>query len=76
MVQVNIYLQVVILVMPNVDFGLLGANGLLIDENGDIILCQHGDRRLAKINNSSTNSPSFTTLVDNYEEEGSIVRMI
>ena len=39
---------------PNVDFGLLGANGLLIDENGDIILCQHGDRRLAKINNSST----------------------
>ena len=52
---------------PNVDFGLLGANGLLIDENGDIILCQHGDRRLAKINNSSTNSPSFTTLVDNYE---------
>lgn len=52
---------------PNVDLGLLGANGLLIDENGDIILCQHGDRRLAKINNSSTNSPSFTTLVDNYE---------
>ena len=45
----------------------MGANGLLIDENGDIILCQHGDRRLAKINNSSTNSPSFTTLVDNYE---------
>ena len=52
---------------PNVNLGLLGGNGLLIDENGDIIVCQHGDRRLAKIENASSNSPNFTTLIDNYE---------
>ena len=52
---------------PNVNLGLLGGNGLLIDNNGDIIVCQHGDRRLAKIENTSSNSPNFTTLIDNYE---------
>ncbi len=52
---------------PNVNLGLLGANGLLIDGNGDIIVCQHGDRRLAKIQNNATNSPNFLTLVDNFE---------
>ena len=52
---------------PNVNLGLLGANGLLIDGNGDIIVCQHGDRRLAKIQNNATNSPTFLTLVDNFE---------
>ena len=52
---------------PNVNLGLLGGNGLLIDKNGDIIVCQHGDRRLAKIENTSSNSPNFTTLIDNYE---------
>lgn len=52
---------------PNVNLGLLGANGLMIDGNGDIIVCQHGDRRIAKIENASTSSPNFTTLIDNYE---------
>ena len=52
---------------PNVNLGLLGANGLMINAEGDIIVCQHGDRRISKIKNSSTTSPSFTTLVDNYE---------
>lgn len=52
---------------PNVNLGLLGANGLMIDESGDLIVCQHGDRRLAKIENASTTSPNFSTLVDNYE---------
>ena len=52
---------------PNVNLGLLGGNGLLIDKNGDIIVCQHGDRRLAKIENASSNLPNFTTLIDNYE---------
>ena len=52
---------------PNVDLGLLGGNGLLIDENGDIIVCQHGDRRLAKIENTESTSPNFTTVIDNYD---------
>ena len=52
---------------PNVDLGLLGGNGLLIDENGDIIVCQHGDRRLAKIENTASTSPNFKTVIDNYD---------
>ena len=52
---------------PNVNLGLLGGNGLLIDENGDIIVCQHGDRRLAKIENTESTSPNFTTVIDNYD---------
>ena len=52
---------------PNVDLGLLGANGLAINKDGNIILCQHGDRRLAIAKNTATNDPSFITLIDNFE---------
>ena len=52
---------------PNIGKGILGANGLSIDAKGKIILCQHGDRRLAIIENNTTNSPDFKTLIDNYE---------
>mgnify|MGYP003311032233 FL=1 len=52
---------------PNLGQGLLGANGLAIDSEGNIIVCQHGDRRLAKISNSSSNDPAFETVVDNFE---------
>ena len=36
---------------PNFGKGILGANGLSIDEKGSLILCQHGDRRIASIRN-------------------------
>jgi gluconolactonase len=52
---------------PNIGKGLLGANGLSIDSDGNIILCQHGDRRLASIENNSTDNPTFKTLVDNFQ---------
>jgi len=52
---------------PNIGKGILGANGLNIDRDGNIILCQHGDRRLAIIENNSTDNPSFKTLVDNFQ---------
>ncbi len=52
---------------PNVDFGLLGANGLAINSNGDIVVCQHGDRRVALIENSPSTNPDFVTVVDNFE---------
>ncbi len=44
-----------------------GANGLLLDADGQLVLCQHGDRRMAKMN-SSIDKPSstFTTIIDNY----------
>jgi len=29
--------------------GEMGSNGLLLDLHGDLILCQHGDRRIAKM---------------------------
>lgn len=40
-----------------------GSNGLLVDRNGSLILCQHGDRRIARLEADR----SFTTLVDNYQ---------
>ena len=52
---------------PNVNLGLLGANGLAIDNDGKIILCQHGDRRLASVENIATDNPNFQTIVDKYD---------
>lgn len=44
-----------------------GSNGLLLDEDGGLILCQHGARQMAKMN-SPISSPTadFTTLANNY----------
>ena len=52
---------------PNVDFGLLGANGLVINSDGNIVVCQHGDRRVALIENTPSTNPNFVTVVDNFE---------
>ncbi|MBL6648625.1 MAG: SMP-30/gluconolactonase/LRE family protein, partial [Flavobacteriaceae bacterium] len=52
-------------VIPNV--GLSGANGLTFDSEGNLIIAQHGDRRVSKINNSPTTDPNFETIADNYE---------
>ena len=52
---------------PNVDFGLLGANGLVINSDGNIVICQHGDRRVALIENTPSTNPKFVTVVDNFE---------
>lgn len=44
-----------------------GSNGLLIDDEGRLVLCQHGDRRIARLNAPlSAPEPSFTTLADRY----------
>ena len=40
-----------------------GSNGLLFDQQGRLVLCQHGDRRLARLEKDG----SFTTLVDRYD---------
>lgn len=44
-----------------------GANGLLLNGNGQLVLCQHGDRRMALMN-STIDSPTstFSTIVNNY----------
>jgi gluconolactonase len=38
-----------------------GANGLAFDKQGNLILCQHGDRRVARLKDGK-----FETLVDKY----------
>ena len=40
-----------------------GSNGLLIDKSGRLILCQHGDRRIARLEADRT----FKTLADRYQ---------
>ena len=47
--------------------GLSGANGLSFDKNGDLIIAQHGDRRLAVLKNMESDVPQFETIVDNFE---------
>ena len=40
-----------------------GSNGLLVDKEGRLVLCQHGDRRIARLEADG----SFTTLADKYD---------
>ncbi len=40
-----------------------GSNGLVLDPEGRLVLCQHGDRRVARLEPDG----SFKTLVDNFE---------
>jgi gluconolactonase len=48
--------------------GNSGANGLVLDEDGSLILCQHGDRRVAKMMAPTANQESkFKTLAATYE---------
>lgn len=41
-----------------------GSNGLIVDLQGNLIICQHGDRRVARLNDDGQ---SFTTIADNYQ---------
>lgn len=44
-----------------------GANGLLLDAQGRLVLCQHGDRRMARMNAPlSRPRPEFSTLADRW----------
>jgi len=54
---------------PNLGSGLLGPNGLALDDDGNLFICQIGDRRVAKILIDSSNRQEFTTVVDSYEQK-------
>jgi gluconolactonase len=41
-----------------------GSNGLTRGPDGQLVLCQHGDRRVARLN---ADGKTFTTLVDKYD---------
>lgn len=43
-----------------------GSNGLALDSKGNLILCQHGDRTVARLKYWNFKSPSFEIIVDNY----------
>ena len=48
--------------------GETGSNGLLRDPNGNLVLCQHGDRRMARMDASLDNpEPRFFTLADKWK---------
>lgn len=48
--------------------GETGSNGLLLDKQGRLVLCQHGDRRMAMMDASlSKPSPKFITLAGGYQ---------
>ncbi len=45
-----------------------GSNGLLLDDEGNLVICQHGDRRLAVMNAPlDAPKPDFTSIADRYK---------
>jgi gluconolactonase len=44
-----------------------GANGLALDKEGNLILCQHGDRRIARLKNWSFEVPEYETIINMFE---------
>ena len=50
--------------------GETGSNGLLLSPEGGLILCQHGDRRMAKMKSDiAYPKADFETLSDNYKDK-------
>ena len=48
--------------------GETGSNGLLLDRQGRLVLCQHGDRRMARMEAPLDGpKPQFVTLADRYQ---------
>ncbi len=45
-----------------------GANGLLLNPDGDLVLCQHGERRVAQMKSPLDDAnPEFISLADHFE---------
>ncbi|RDC63880.1 SMP-30/gluconolactonase/LRE family protein [Adhaeribacter pallidiroseus] len=48
--------------------GEVGSNGLILDKEGRLVLCQHGDRRMARLDAPlDAPVPKFFTIADRYE---------
>jgi gluconolactonase len=48
--------------------GEMGSNGLTLDNEGRLVLCQHGDRRVARMDAPlDSPAPRFNTLADQYQ---------
>ncbi len=47
--------------------GETGSNGLILDLNGNLVLCQHGNRQMARMNSELNDpKPDFTTVAGTY----------
>ena len=51
---------------PTSENGQNGANGVIL-YGGQILLCQHGDRRVAYVASTEGTTANFKTVVDNYQ---------
>ena len=50
--------------------GEMGSNGLTLNNEGKLVLCQHGDRRVAQLNSDFKNpKPDFITLAGGFESK-------
>ncbi len=47
--------------------GEMGSNGLTLDHEGRLLLCQHGDRRIARLESKWGEAPRYTTIADKYD---------
>ena len=48
--------------------GEMGSNGLQLDKEGRLVMCQHGDRRMARMNAPLDKpAPDFVTIADKYQ---------
>lgn len=62
MAKAEIFLQPSGLLSPQPGFREPGSNGLARDAQGRLLLCQHGERRIARYENGA-----FTSLADRYD---------
>ncbi len=56
-------------IVPAEPDGLVGSNGMVLNSNGDLILAQHGDRRIAKLIDWDNETPEFETLAGGYNDK-------
>ena len=50
--------------------GEMGSNGLLLDPNGKLVICQHGNRQMARMDAALPEPrPLFISIANNYKEK-------
>jgi gluconolactonase len=47
----------------------MGSNGLNVDHEGRLLLCQHGDRRVARLDSLGLPRQKFVTVADRYDRK-------
>ena len=51
---------------PGAKIGVLGSNGLALDLDGNLIICQHGDRRLAKLSFDNVSQEGVSAIIEKF----------